>query len=65
MKPIRLMAGMFLSGVGAAIVAALVWMAPGWPEEYQLKSQRPAGNHVGGNDAADRFPGKHPVTGGD
>lgn len=41
MKPIRLMAGMFLSGVGAAIVAALVWMAPGWLEEYQLKSQRP------------------------
>lgn len=42
MKPWKLMLGMFLSGLGAAALATVVWVAPEWLAERALKSQKPA-----------------------
>ena len=42
MKPWKLMLGMFLSGLGAAVLAAAAWVLPGWLAERSLKAQRPA-----------------------
>ena len=42
MKPWKLMLGMFLSGLGAAALATVVWVAPDWLAERALKSQKPA-----------------------
>lgn len=42
MKPWKVMLGMFTSGLAAALLAAVAWLAPGWLAERNLRSQRPA-----------------------
>lgn len=46
MKPVHLMVGMFLSGLAAALLAALIWLAPGWYRDWQLRQQRPTADSV-------------------
>ena len=53
MKPWKLMLGMFLSGLGAAVLAAAAWVLPGWLAERSLKAQRPAAAVQADADAAD------------
>lgn len=41
MRRLKMAAGMLLCGLGAAMIAVLIWKGPGWLEEWQLRREKP------------------------